>query len=42
VIVAGLLALNLGVSAFLNARTRVEYVNIEDARQDKPGSWYPE
>jgi uncharacterized membrane protein len=42
VIVAGLTALNLGVSVFLNNRTRVEYANIEDARRDKPGRWYPE
>lgn len=41
VIVAGFVAINLGISAFLNARTRVEYVNIEDSRRDKPGRWYP-
>ena len=41
-IVAGLTALNLGVSVFLNKRTRVEYANLEDARRDKPGRWYPE
>lgn len=40
-IVAGLLAINLAVSAFLNARTRVEYANLEDARADKPGRSYP-
>lgn len=42
VIVAGLAALNLGVSMFLNSRTRVECVNIEDMRRDKPGRWYPD
>jgi len=41
VIVAGLLAVNLGISAFLNARTRVEFVDPADARKDKPGRWYP-
>ena len=40
-IVAGLVALNLGISAFLNSFTRVEYANIEDARRDEPGRWYP-
>ena len=41
-IVVALLAFNLATSAFLNSRTRVEYENVEDARRDKPGRWYPE
>jgi hypothetical protein len=41
VIVAGLVVFNLGVSAFLNARTRVELADPADARKDKPGRWYP-
>ena len=41
-IVAGVLAFNIAVSAFLNSRTRVEYADLEDARRDKPGRWYPQ
>jgi hypothetical protein len=41
VIVASLLLFNLAVSAFLNSRTRVEYADIQDARRDQPGRWYP-
>jgi hypothetical protein len=41
-VAVGTLLVNLGVSAFLNARTRVEYANIEDARRDEPGRWYPQ
>jgi uncharacterized protein (DUF983 family) len=39
-IVGGLIA-NLAASAFLNARTRVEFVDPADARRDQPGRWYP-
>ena len=41
VIVLLLVAFNLATSAFLNSRTRIEYENIEDARRDVPGRWYP-
>lgn len=41
-IVAGVLAVNLAVSAYLNSHTRVEYADLEDARRDKPGRWYPQ
>jgi hypothetical protein len=41
-ILIGFVGLNLGVSVFLNSRTRVEFAKIEDARQDKPGRWYPQ
>lgn len=37
----GLVLLNLGVSAFLNSRTRVEFAEPKDARKDEPGRWYP-
>jgi uncharacterized membrane protein YdfJ with MMPL/SSD domain len=40
-VVAALVAVNLATSAFLNSRTRVEHANVEDARRDKPGRWYP-
>jgi hypothetical protein len=40
-LVIGLFLLNLGVSAFLNSRTRVEYVDPADGRHDVPGRWYP-
>ena len=40
-LVGFLLVTNLGVSAFLNSRTRVEFVDPADARKDKPGRWYP-
>ena|SRR5688572_32717016 len=33
---------NMGVTAFLNRRSRLEFANLEDARQDKPGRWYPQ
>jgi hypothetical protein len=36
-LVGFLLVTNLGVSAFLNSRTRVEFVDPADARKDKPG-----
>jgi hypothetical protein len=32
---------DLATSAFLEARTRLEYANVEDARRDVPGRWYP-
>ena len=37
----GIALINLGVSAFLNARTRVEFVDPADGRRDLPGRWYP-
>ena len=37
----GLTLVNLGISTFLNARTRVEFADPADARQDKPFRWYP-
>ena len=40
-VLVALVLLNLGVSAFLNARTRVEFADPKDARKDKPGRWYP-
>jgi hypothetical protein len=40
-IVAAVLAVNLLVSAFLNSRARLEFADPADARQDKPGRWYP-
>jgi hypothetical protein len=40
--VIGLMVINLGASAFLNARTRVEFEDPADARKDKPGRWYPQ
>jgi hypothetical protein len=40
-LVGFLLVTNLGTSAFLNSRTRVEFVDPADARKDKPGRWYP-
>jgi hypothetical protein len=39
---SGLVAINLGVSAFLNSRTRVEFAEPADARKDQPGRWYPD
>jgi hypothetical protein len=33
--------INLAASSFLNARTRVEFVDPADARKDKPFRWYP-
>jgi hypothetical protein len=36
-----ILAINIAASAFLNARTRIEFADPADARQDKPGRWYP-
>ena len=42
VIVAVLIAFSLATSAFLNARTRVEYENPNDARRDIPGRRYSE
>ncbi|MET0232908.1 MAG: hypothetical protein ABW186_18405 [Rhodanobacteraceae bacterium] len=42
IVIGALVAINLAVSSFLNARTRVEYVDPADARQDKPGRWYPQ
>ena len=41
-LVIALIALNLGVSAFLNSRTRVEFVERADGRRDEPGRWYPD
>ena len=41
-VIVGLVLLNLGVSAFLNSRTRVEYAEPKDARKDQPGRWYPQ
>jgi hypothetical protein len=40
-IIGFLVVTNLGTSAFLNSRTRVEFVDPADARKDKPGRWYP-
>lgn len=40
-VVGGLVLINLGVAAFLNRRTRVEFADPADARQDNPGRWYP-
>lgn len=40
-VMATLLLVNLGISVFLNARTRVEYADIKDARRYQPGRWYP-
>jgi hypothetical protein len=42
IVVAVLVGFNLAVAAFLNTLTRVEFENLEDARRDKPGRWYPE
>jgi uncharacterized protein (DUF983 family) len=42
VYIVALVAIHLGVSAFLNSRARVEFADPADARQDKPGRWYPE
>lgn len=33
--------LNLAASTFLNSRTRVEFVDPADTREDKPFRWYP-
>jgi len=41
-LVIALVTLNLGVSAFLNSRTRVEFVDPADDRRDEPGRWYPD
>ena len=40
-VILGLVLLNLGVSAFLNSRTRVELAEPKDARKDSAGRWYP-
>lgn len=40
-LVVGFVVINLGVSALLNARTRVEFVDPADGRRDRPGRWYP-
>ncbi len=39
VMMAGVFVINLASSAFLNARTRVEFVEPADARRDNPGRW---
>jgi hypothetical protein len=39
--IATLVSINILVSDFLNSRTRVEFVDPADAREDKPGRWYP-
>ena len=41
VVIGAAVAINLAVSAFLNARTRVEFVDPADGRRDLPGRWYP-
>lgn len=41
-VITSLVVINLAVSAFLNRMTRVEFADPVDARQDKPGRWYPE
>jgi uncharacterized protein (DUF983 family) len=41
VMLTGVFLINLAASAFLNSRTRVEFVDPADARRDKPGRWYP-
>jgi uncharacterized protein (DUF983 family) len=41
VVIAAAVAINLAASAFLNARTRVEFVDPADGRRDLPGRWYP-
>src|SRR4051812_25853014 len=40
-IIVVILGINLLLSTFLNARTRVEFADPADARRDKPGRWYP-
>jgi len=40
-LIIGLIAVNLGFSAFLNSRTRVEFADPADGRRDIPGRWYP-
>src|SRR5215510_9485309 len=40
-LIAGVVVINLGISAFLNSRTRVEFVDPADGREDIPGRWYP-
>jgi hypothetical protein len=40
-VITSLVIINLGVSAFLNRMTRVEFADPADGRRDKPGRWYP-